>query len=116
MVRMFERLSRWAGRHWHLLWPSHEDGRQAYLLAHTVFTRKLYLKEKESLLVMAANTVVLFESIVCLNRDVCCIHITNSNAHLERYGSQAIEANVSTKAGKTEQHINKQNPLIAIIT
>lgn len=102
MVQMFERLPWWTGRHWHLLCPSHEDGRQEYLLAHTIFTRKLYLKEKESLLVMAANTVVLFESIVRLNIDVNCILITNSKAHLEGCGRQALEANpqANTKAGK----------------
>ena len=49
MVLMFERLSWWTGRHWPLLCPSHEDGRQECLLAHTTFTRKLYLKEKVSL-------------------------------------------------------------------
>lgn len=60
---------------------------------------------------MAANTLVLFESIVRLNIDVYCILITNSNAHLERYGRQAIEA--KAKAGKTEQHINRQKGVLA---
>lgn len=86
--------------------PSHENGRQEYLLVYTIFTRKV--KQKESLFVIAAESIVLFESIMCLNIGVCCVLIVNWKAYFKRFEDRPNSGDKMSQKLSLQRQIARQ--------
>lgn len=75
-------------------------------MAYTIFTRKV--KQKESLFVIAAESIVLFESIMCLNIGVCCVLIVNWKAYFKRFEDRPNSGDKMSQKLSLQRQIARQ--------